>query len=562
MIVSNDIKLSSGVDMKNSRASASAAMFVAVLALPLMAACSGGGGGSSPPPPPPPPPPVSSGPTWTSGVFEAASQFKDQCAAPRSGVDSEGTPFPDMAGSLLEENHWLRSWTNETYLWNTEVPDQNPTSFSDRLTYFAQLRTSATTASGEDKDDFHFSQPTAEYLEQRNSTPKSGYGVSFAVFSNAIPRDYRVQYTEPNSPASTVVSAQVNLARGTRILEVDGADLVNGNSQAAFDTLNNGLFPATAGEVHTFLVQDVGSASTRSITMTSADIAPQPVNRTSIINTGTGDVGYILFNTFSPFSSEQDIANAITSMKSAGINDLIVDLRYNGGGLLTVASQLGYMIAGPAQTNGKTFELLQFNAAAGNVNPVTGAVNQPISFTNIGVGFSLANGTPLDSLDLPRVFILSTPRTCSASEAVINGLSGVDVEVILIGSTTCGKPYGFYPTDNCGETFYSIQFQGVNDKSFGDYADGFVPNNSSFSFGVKLNGCAVGDDYSRELGDTNEALLAAALNYRATGTCPAPSATKPMADASYGTSNKTSVATTDLNPIEDVLANNRDMRTP
>ena len=58
--------------------------------------------------------------------------------------------------------------------------------------------------------------------------------------------------------------------------------------------------------------------------------------------------------------------------------------------------------------------------------------------------------------------------TCSASESIINGLRGVNVQVIQIGSTTCGKPYGFYPEDNCGTTYFSIQFKGVNAAGFGE----------------------------------------------------------------------------------------------
>ncbi len=534
------------------------------LAALALTACSGGGGGSAspPPPPPPPPPPTSNLPTWTAGVFDPASQFKDLCANPRSGVDIEGTPFPDMLGSLVEENFWLRSWTNETYLWNDEVADQDPATFNDRLAYFAELRTTAITPSGEDKDDFHFSQPTADYLEQRNSAPTASYGVSYAAFSTSVPRDFRIRYTDPNTPASQTVSGKANFIRGERIREVDGVDLVFDNTQAGVDALNAGLFPATAGETHTFLLEDLSTNTTRTVSVTSADLATKPVNRTAIINTPSGDVGYILFNTFSPFASEQEIATAMSQMESAGVSDLILDLRYNGGGLLTVAAQLGYMVAGSAQTNNKTFELLQFNADAGNVNPVTGEINQPIPFVNTGVGFSLANGTPLAQLNLSRVFILSTGGTCSASEAVINGLRGADVEVVLIGNITCGKPYGFYPTDNCGETYYSIQFQGVNDKSFGDYADGFVPNNHSYSFGVKLPGCYVPDDYANELGDPNEALLAAALNYRTNGTCPVVSSPKTSPKTSYRAAGKTTVASTPLSPMEDFLANNRDMRTP
>ncbi len=492
----------------------------------LLAACGGGGGGSTTPtavggPAPPPPPPVSSAPTFTQNVFEPASTFKDKCESPRSGTNAQGAAFPDEAGTELEEKFWLRSWTEETYLWNDEVVDQDPASFGDRLSYFAVLKTDATTPSGEDRDDFHFSQNTEEYEASRNSTPRSGYGWNLAAFSTSVPRDYRIRYTEPNSPASESVMGVQQFVRGTRILEVDGVDLVNGGTtQAELDILNAGLFPATAGEVHTFVVQDPGSASSRTVTITSADVAPKPVNRFSTINTSTGRVGYILFNTFSPFQSEQDIAEAFTAMQAQGVNDLVLDLRYNGGGLLAVASQLAYMIAGPSQASNKTFELLQFNSNAGNVNPVTGEVNNPIPFYSTGLGFSLANGTPLDSLNLPRIFILSTGRTCSASEAVINGLRGIDVEIILIGDVTCGKPYGFYPTDNCGETYFTIQFRGVNEKNFGDYSDGFVPNNSSFTFGERVSGCVVPDDFDNELGDPNEALLAAALNFRETQTCP------------------------------------------
>ncbi len=94
----------------------------------------------------------------------------------------------------------------------------------------------------------------------------------------------------------------------------------------------------------------------------------------------------------------------------------------------------------------------------------------------------------------------------------MNSLAGVDVQVIQIGETTCGKPYGFVPQDNCGTTYFAIQFQGVNNKGFGDYADGFTP-------GGVFPGCAVADDFTHSLGDPAEARVAAALSYRASSTC-------------------------------------------
>lgn len=549
--------------MTNSPAFKAARRLFVSSAFMLAVACSGGGsqnGGGSTANPPSGGGGGTTGPTWTSGVYQPASQFKNRCQTVRTGVDIEGNPFPDQSGSTLYENFWLRSWTHETYLWNDEVTDRNPANYNDRLQYFDLLRTTAQTSSGKDKDQFHFSQPTDEYLEQRNSEPASGYGASFVAFSATPPRDFRVQYTEPNSPASDEIMGQPNFQRGSKILEIDGVDLVNANSQSDIDTLNNGLFPATAGEMHTFVVEDPGSAGTRTFIITSADIAPSAVNRMRVIDTASGKVGYALINTFSPFASEKQIADAIAALSSAGINDLFLDLRYNGGGLVAVSAQLGYMVAGSAQSSGKTFEGFRFNAAAGNTNPVTGETNSHTPFYSTGLGFSLADGAPLTSLNLPRVFVLSTGETCSASESVINALRGIDVDVILIGETTCGKPYGFYPEDNCGETYYTVQFQGVNQKGFGDYADGFIPNNSNAAFGVRIPGCSVADDYTHELGDDAEALLAAALQYRTNGSCPSPVAQAP----SGITANEVNAATApvSLTPGLYVMRHNRDMRMP
>ena len=92
-------------------------------------------------------------------------------------------------------------------------------------------------------------------------------------------------------------------------------------------------------------------------------------------------------------------------------------------------------------------------------------------------------------------------------------------EVIQVGSTTCGKPYGFYGFDNCGTTYFSVQFKGVNAKGFGDYTDGFSPKNTALNKGVEVPGCSVPDDLGHQLGDPNERLLSVALGYRTSGTC-------------------------------------------
>jgi len=174
------------------------------------------------------------------------------------------------------------------------------------------------------------------------------------------------------------------------------------------------------------------------------------------------------------------------------------------------------MIAGPNAPAGRIFETLSFNDKHPATNPVTGEPIEPIPFFNTD-----RNGASLPSLDLSRVFVLTGPGTCSASESIMNSLRGIDVEVIQVGSTTCGKPYGFYPTDNCGTTYFTIQFRGENDKGFGDYSDGFSPQNASLQT-TPLPGCQVADDFSNALGDPQESRLAAALAYRDGQGCPAP----------------------------------------
>ena len=513
----------------------------------LLIACSSGSG--SPEPisiAPTTPPPVATGPTWTTGVFEAESNFKNRCEAPRTGTNpATGGPYPDVSGSTLEENHWLRSWSNDKYLWYSEIADVDPAGYTDRLAYFDILKTNATTSSGNAKDNFHFNIPTDEYQQQVSTGSSSGYGIRYAIIQGSPPREIRVSIVETDSPAGR---APASLMRGAEILEVDGVDAVNGGSQADVDVLNTALFPSNDGETHTFVVRDIGSTTNRSITLTSETVVSAAVRETKTISTASGEVGYILFNTFGIEDSEVQIIDAINQVAADNIQDLVLDLRYNGGGFLDIAGQIGYMVAGQARTNSRVFDAISFNDKYPSINPVTGQTLSPTPFHSTTLGFSAPQGQALPTLDLDRIFILSTSRTCSASEAVINGLRGVDVEVILVGSTTCGKPYGFYATDNCGETYFTIQFQGENDKGFGEYSDGFSPMNASGTIGELVPGCQVSDDFLNQLGDTNEAMLETALSYRTNGVCP----------TSGSASSNKQTFDTEMNSINDMLIDKRE----
>jgi hypothetical protein len=191
----------------------------------------------------------------------------------------------------------------------------------------------------------------------------------------------------------------------------------------------------------------------------------------------------------------------------------VLDLRYNAGGYLFIASEVAYMIAGGGPTATAVFETTQFSNKRSNENSATPFLTTAcIADAN----FNCTSGAALPTLNLNRVYVLASGSTCSASEAIVNGLRGINIDVRLIGGTTCGKPYGFFGQDNCGITYFPIEFQGVNAKGFGDYADGFVPGGAGTA-GNNLPGCAARDDLDHALGDPAEGQLAAALSYRASG---------------------------------------------
>lgn len=490
---------------------------ITVAMLVLLSACGGGSNSGSTAPTP-----SSTEPEWVAGQFANDSVYKDLCASPRTGPDSNGDTFSDAQGTTMHEKMWLRSWTNDTYLWYSEVEDNDPAPFSV-ADYFDQLKTEELTESGSLKDNFHFSQSTEEYNLRTQSGVSSGYGISWEFVSTTSPRQLIVRYTEPNSPADIA-----GITRGYELTSIDGIDFVNTTVESEVDQINNALFPSESGQSFSFSFSDESGETVLNVDLTSANIELQPVQNVRVLDTSAGRMGYMQFNSFIR-AGQDGLINGFQQFVDEGVTELIIDLRYNGGGLLAMASQLAYMVAGEGQTNNQDFETLQFNDKYQNTNPVTGDSLQATPFYTREIDWdtNLFTNNTLPSVALTRVFVLATENTCSASEAVINGLRGIDVEVVLIGDTTCGKPYGFYPTDNCSTTYFTIQFQGVNAKGFGEYSDGFKPI-ASPSFDDELPGCQISDDFTQSLGSESEALLAGAISYAETGNCPLPFVPMPL----------------------------------
>ena len=467
-----------------------------IACMTTLVACGGGGGGSSsgsgsgsgsgsinPPP---------AQSDYAAGIFSSANVYKDRCEVPRAGT-------ADLSGSTEDENNWLRSWSHDLYLWYDEIIDEDPAAYTT-LEYFDLMKTFELSQTGADKDRFHFTYDTEAWERLSQSGIAVGYGAVLELVTSSVPREAFFVYVTPGSPADSA-----GILRGTRILEVDGVDLINSTN---VDVLNAGLFPANPGETHEFRIADYNGTNERLITMTAIDAVEDPVPITNTFSTPQGVVGYFLFTSFiSP--AEESLVDAVNDFNAAGVTELVLDLRYNNGGFLDIANELAFMVAGPG-AQGQVFEEIQFNDKHPNVNPVTGQSLSPTNFHSTTQGFSLTSGLALPTLSLSRVYILVGPSTASASESVINGLQGIDFQVILVGNPTTGKPYGFYPTDNCGTTYFSIQFKGINAKGFGDFADGFVPHENPVE-AYEVQGCDVQDDLETELGDPSEARLATAL---------------------------------------------------
>ena len=486
----------------------------ALLAMGLVVGCGGGGGASS-----------------SSTTMQPSSAFAAQCVAPRSAGTIDpftGQPYGDRAGSASTEKSWVRSWIDETYLWYDEVPDHPAANYADAVRYFDVLHTNATTASGKAKDQFHFTYSTPEWVALAQSGIELGYGIEWVAISTSPPRRFVVAFTEPGTQAATT-----NVTRGDELITVDGIDFVNSSGPSQVDALNNALFPSSSATSHTFALRTLGGG-TRTVTLTPANVTRTPVQNVKVLQTASGKVGYLQFNDhIATVGIPADPRNQ-SAQGSRPLTDLVLDIRYNGGGFLDIASELAYMIAGqsphgrPARSSASMFNdkhRHQSGHAARRSRrrrstPRAGLLCAPAS-------------TPLPTLNL---------AACLRAHGQQHVL-GERVHHQRAARRRCaGDPdrrhyvrqaLRLLPTDNCGTTYFSIQFHGVNAKSFGDYADGFVPAGTATN-GVP--GCAVADDFTHAIGDPAEARFAAALGYRVNGSCPPATSTSREASLSLRSS--------------------------
>ncbi|UXH78748.1 S41 family peptidase [Roseateles amylovorans] len=429
--------------------------------------------------------------------------YADACAA-----DNPEAPAALRSGSPLQERMWLRAMLNERYLWRGELPVLDATAARytglDYETAMDRWFEDLVHPAGS-QDKYSFRETTRE-ATAASQGERVGVGIAASQVAGS-PRRMWVLTVDAGSPA-----AAAGVQRGDEVVSVNGITLATA-TEAEMQTLGRLARTAAVGETVTWVLRR--GEVTRELRLTNQVQHSPPVPLARVLPGGSsGPVGYLLFSEFT-LPAEDALAAAMTQFQTSQVRDLVIDLRYNGGGLGYIAAQLAYMVTGPS-TEGKLF-----NADRLNERRVGTSSELPFLPVSCHPGPDMIGCTdqrPLPSLSLSRVFVLTGPGTCSASELLINGLRGVDVEVIQVGQTTCGKPYGFEAVPHCGYTTHAIDRQTSNAKGFGDYADGFAP---AAQGPAGLPGCVVPDDLTHALGDPAEGLLAAALHFRAEGQCPA-----------------------------------------
>lgn len=414
-------------------------------------------------------------------VFTAAALSLLALGACGGGSSSSGAASvagPDQCSAPAQKDS-LRSYMLDNYLWSGASPNPEPTGFDSLQSYFDALLFRG--AAGVPADRWSYISESASYNQYFEDGKTLGYGVAVNGLEQLLP--LKLRYVEPQSPA-----AAQGLARGDVVLAINGRP-----SAALLASLDFGALGAsTTGEQVT--LQIAGAAGPRNVTLTSAiyPLTPLPVSRVLDLANG-GKAGYLVLKEFVT-QAEVPLADAFAAFRAAGASELILDLRYNGGGRVSTANLLASLVAGKAR-NGKVFVRLNFNARQS-------ASNFSYNFAAAETGFA-------------RVLVLTGSRTCSASELIVNGLRPY-VDVVTLGGQTCGKPVGFVPEEVCDSTVSAVNFETLNVRGEGGYFDGLAPS------------CPVAEDFDKPFGDPSETLTAAALRYVQSGRC-TPVAVNPSA---------------------------------
>ncbi|MET4082538.1 carboxyl-terminal processing protease [Pedobacter sp. UYP30] len=416
---------------------------------------------------------------------------------------------PSTRDQLTKDSIYL--YAQQIYLWNSSLPSFasfNPRKYpsNDALLYaLTQIPINPQTGRSYEYVP-NEARPKYSFIDDGTVASEIG-GVAgdfgFSVFY-ASDNDLRIKYVYASSPA-----AGQDLKRGYQITQINDFTDIN-TSDASIKKVVDAIFGSAAKVTLTVKKPD---GTSQNVVVNKATYNINPVLYTHTYTVGAKKVGYIVFNSFTDNSVPQ-LDAAFATFASNGVKELIVDLRYNGGGAVSTSAQFTNLIA-PASQNGKVMFTYFFNKTMQDKKATIlknqqfrnsdGSIGNYFDSFDYSTSFNKETFTKRGTLEgITRVYFLVTGGTASASELLINNLKPV-VDVKLIGRQTYGKPVGFFSVQIDKNDLYIPQFQTKNQLDQGDYFDGFTPDK------------IVNDDVTKEFGDPTEGMLSQALYYSQNG---------------------------------------------
>lgn len=399
-------------------------------------------------------------------------------------------------------NDFIWKGLNQYYYWLEDVPNLADNRFPSNAEYQAfifsfdspeTLFSNLLVAPTIDKYSVIFSDYDA--LEQALSGTQKSNGVDYELRlkqGSTTEIFGWVRYILPNSDAATKP-----ISRGAIFYAVNGIALTTSNYR---DLLNQDNYTLNLADFNAGAITPNGN----SVPLSKTNFSENPVYLKKVFNVGTKKIGYLMYNGF--YSNyEAELNDAFSYFKNEEITHLILDFRYNSGGSVNTATRLASMITG--QFNNQVFAKQQWNYKIENL--ITNPEQLLNRFTN-----TIGNGAAINHLNLNSVYVLTSKRSASASELVINGLSSY-INVIQIGDFTAGKNVGSItlydsPTfrkQNVNPTHkYAMQpivLKIANNDNFSDYTNGLNPDVDQLE---DLGNLGI-------LGETSDALLNTAINY-------------------------------------------------
>jgi C-terminal processing protease CtpA/Prc len=405
------------------------------------------------------------------------------------GGNGGGGGAGTAACSETPRKQFVLDATREWYLFTDLLPAS--VNIADYATAEDLLNALTATARDQHKDRY-FSYLTTKAAEDSLLGEGQFNGFGFRTRTEAGNRPFIVDVFEA-SPAM-----DAGMRRGDEIVAVDQGSGFVTVSQLLADgtTITDALGPSDVG-VHRGL-RLLRGGSTFEVSLTKRTVTIDPVSDLFGVQTlplaGTTGVGYVNLRSYISTADAQ-LQNAFAQFRAANLQYIIVDLRYNGGGLVSTSQLLNDLLGGARRSSD-----VEFNTV---YNPAKASRNSATTFQ-----------ARAQSVQPVRIAFLTTDGTASASEININSMKPW-VEVAIVGGNTLGKPVGqlAFDLNGCQDRLRLISFKTTNSLGQGDYYDGIA---SSMQFA-----CAATDTLDQQMGDPADPLTAAALSWMQTGTCTA-----------------------------------------